>query len=66
LSTIIGHGIAANLFRPQDPRLAAAFVLGTFSSLHHVVTSPHEMPAAIAQLDSFLLRGLGYEGEIRP
>ena len=65
LCGIIADGTAANLFRPQDPRFAAAFVLGSFSALHHVVTSPADMPAAVAELDAFILRGLGYAQEIQ-
>jgi AcrR family transcriptional regulator len=66
LTTIIADGIAARLFDPQDPRLAAAFVLASFASLHHVVNYPVELPAAIAQLDRFILRGLGVAGHIHP
>ena len=65
LAGIIRDGIAANVFRPQDARLSAAFVLGTFTSLHHVVSDPDDMPTAIAHLDAFILRGLGYAGEVR-
>ena len=64
LTTIIAQGIAAGLFDASDPRLAAAFVLASFTSLHHVVSHPDELPAAIAQLDRFILRGLGFAGEI--
>lgn len=66
LTTIIADGIAARLFDPQDPQLAAAFVLASFASLHHVVNHPDELPAAIAQLDRFILRGLGFAGDIHP
>lgn len=66
LSAIIADGVTARLFRPQDPRLAAAFVLGTFTLLHHVVSDPADMRAATAQLDMFILRGLGYAGKIDP
>lgn len=64
LTTIIADGVATRLFDPQDPRLAAAFVLATFTSLHHVVSYPDQLPATIAQLDRFILRGLGFAGEI--
>jgi AcrR family transcriptional regulator len=66
LTRIIADGVAARLFDPQDPRLAAAFVLAGFTSLHHVVSHPDELPAAIAQLDRFILRGLGFAREINP
>lgn len=65
LTTIIADGVTARLFDPQDPRVAAAFVLASFTALHHVVSHPDELPAAIAQLDRFILRGLGFAGEIR-
>jgi hypothetical protein len=64
LTTIIADGVAASLVAPQDPRLAAAFVLASFTSLHHVVSSPDQLPAALAQLDRFILRGLGFAREI--
>ena len=66
LTTIIADGVSAHLFRPQNPRLAAAFVLGSFTLLHHVVSDPEGMPAATTQLETFILRGLGYAGEIDP
>jgi AcrR family transcriptional regulator len=66
LTTIIADGMSAHLFRPQNPRLAAAFVLGSFTLLHHVVSDPEGMPAAATQLETFILRGLGYAGEIDP
>jgi AcrR family transcriptional regulator len=64
LTTIIADGVTARLFDAPNPRLAAAFVLASFASLHHVVSYPDELPAAIAQLDRFILRGLGFTGEI--
>jgi AcrR family transcriptional regulator len=66
LAIVIADGVAANVFRPQDPRLAAAFVLGSLTVLHHVVGDPDQMPVAIAHLDHFILRGLGFAGEIHP
>jgi AcrR family transcriptional regulator len=64
LAAVIREGIDADLFLPQDPRLSALFVLGTFTSLHHMVSEPGDMPAAIAHLDAFILRGLGYRGDL--
>jgi len=63
LTAIIADGIAAGLFRPQDPRLAASFVLGNFTLLHDVVSEAAQMPAAMAQLNIFILRGLGNVSE---
>lgn len=63
LAAIIAAGIAAGTFRPQDPRLAASFVLGSFTLLHDVVSDPAELPVATAQLNTFILRGLGSASE---
>ncbi|MEO8572095.1 MAG: TetR/AcrR family transcriptional regulator [Chloroflexota bacterium] len=61
---IVADGIDLGLFRPQDPGRASGFVMACFGSLHEVVTGPHEVPQATAELNSFILRGLGYQGEI--
>ena len=66
LARIIADGIAAGVFRAQDSCGAAGLVLSTFSALHHLVSSPNDMPEALAQLNQFVLRGLGYGGDIRP
>jgi AcrR family transcriptional regulator len=64
LASIIADGVARGLFRAQDPRLAAAFVMGSFTSLDDVVGDPDDLPAATAQLNTYILRGLGYAGEV--
>jgi AcrR family transcriptional regulator len=56
---VISEGIARGDFRPQDPIRTAAFVLACYGALHEVVTAPEGMPAAIADLEAFVLRGLG-------
>lgn len=61
---IVADGIDQGLFRPQEPGRAAAFVMACFGSLHEVVTAPDDLPQATAELDSFVLRGLGFLGEI--
>ena len=61
---IVADGIDQGLFRPQDPGRAAAFVMACFGSLHEIVTGPYEVREATAELNSFVLRGLGYQGEI--
>ena len=38
--------------------------MACFGSLHEVVTGPDEVSKATAELDAFILRGLGYQGEI--
>src|SRR5262249_28373550 len=44
LTAIIADGVAARFFRSQDPRMAASFVLGSFTSLHDVVHDAADMP----------------------
>lgn len=61
---IVADGIGQGLFRPQDPRLAAGFVMACFGSLHDVVSDPDDVPEATTELGAFILRGLGYDGEI--
>jgi AcrR family transcriptional regulator len=63
LAAVIAEGIAEGSFRPQDPGLAATFVLGAFTRIHDKVTTPEQLPAFLAELDTFVLRGLGYDGE---
>ena len=64
IAEIIEDGIDQGLFRAVDPRRAAAYVMACFGSLHDVVSEPAEVPAARDELDHFILRGLGYDGEI--
>ena len=64
MSGIVADGIKKGLFRPQDPARAAAFVLACFSIMHDVIAGPADVPVAIDELDAFVLRGLGYEGEL--
>lgn len=64
IATIIADGIAAGDFHGQVPRRAAAYVMACFGSLHEVVADPAEVPDAIGELDTFVLRGLGFAGEI--
>jgi len=64
VAAIIADGIGAGQFRQQDPHHAAAYVMACFGSLHEVVTSIEAVPEAIDELNEFLLRGLGYKGEV--
>jgi AcrR family transcriptional regulator len=66
VAAIIADGIGAGQFRQQDPDHAAAYVIACFGSLHEVVTAREDVPHAIDELNQFVLRGLGYEGEVRP
>jgi AcrR family transcriptional regulator len=64
LEVIVADGIADGSFRSQDPRHAAAFILGSFSRIHDVVEGAEQAAAVLAELDVFVLRGLGYEAEL--
>jgi AcrR family transcriptional regulator len=61
LANVIADGIAAGSVRPQDPTRAAAFVLACYGALHHVVSSPDDLPTATVELEAFVMRGLGIE-----
>ena len=37
--------------------------MACFGSLHEVVSDPGDVPAAIDELNAFVLGGLGYHGE---
>lgn len=62
IAAIIADGIECGLFRQQDPRRAAAYVMACFGSLHEVVTDPADVPDAVDELNAFVLRALGYDG----
>jgi AcrR family transcriptional regulator len=62
VGSLIADGIEQGTFARQDPDLAAAFVLATFSSLHDIVGDGAGVDRAAAALNVFILRGLGYQG----
>jgi AcrR family transcriptional regulator len=64
MTAIVSDGIEAGLFRRQDVDRAATFVLACFSILHDVIDGPADVPMAIDELEAFVLRGLGYQGEL--
>lgn len=64
VAAVVADGIEEGLFRPQDPRHAAAYVMACFGSLHEVVSDPSDVQAATDELNTFVLRGLGYEGDL--
>jgi AcrR family transcriptional regulator len=64
IASIIADGIDRAEFRRQDASRAAAYVMACFGSLHEVVTDPADVPAAIAELNAFVLAGLGFDGEV--
>jgi hypothetical protein len=40
--------------------------MACFGSLHEVVRAPEDVPAAIDELNEFVLRGLGYDRDVPP
>ena len=60
VTVVIADGITRGEFVAQDPRRAAAFVLGSFASLHDIVHEPTDLPGVVDQLNAFILRGLGH------
>lgn len=64
IATIIADGIERGEFRRQDPLRAAAYVMACFGSLHEVVTGPADVPAAIEELNTFVLAALGFDREV--
>ena len=63
VEAIIRDGMAQADFTRQDARLAAGFVLATFGALHDLAGDEMGVPRATAELNAFILRGLGYQGE---
>jgi AcrR family transcriptional regulator len=61
VESIVSDGIAQGQFAKQDPHLAAGFVLATFTSLHDLVGSEAGVERVAAELNAFILRGLGCE-----
>ncbi len=64
IARVIGDGVASGEFRRQDPGRAAAYVLGAYAALHDAIVGPEDVAVATVELDTFVLRGLGYEGEV--
>lgn len=60
VTAVIADGIATGEFVAQDPRQAAAFVLGCFTSLHDLVGEPQDLEGVVDELNAFVLRGLGH------
>ena len=63
VGSIVADGIASGQFADQDPRLAAGFVLATFTSLHDLVDSGASVERVTSELNAFILRGLGHGRE---
>ena len=65
LEAIVAQGVAEGVFRVDDPRAAAWFVLAGLQSVELAGTAISEMPAALAKATGFALRALGYQGPRR-
>jgi len=63
VESIVADGIAEGQLPPQDPHLAAGFVLATFTSLHDLVGDEANLQQVASELNAFILRGLGYSGD---
>ena len=61
LAAVIAEGIATGAFADQDPTRAAHYVLACFGTLHEAISDPDEVPAAMEELNAFILRALGAE-----
>jgi AcrR family transcriptional regulator len=61
LETVIELGVAEGLFRVDDTRAAAWFVLAGLQSVELSGTAVADMPAAIEKATGFALRALGYQ-----
>jgi AcrR family transcriptional regulator len=61
---VIAEGVRDGMFRAQDPRHAAAYVMACFGSIHDVIDEPADLPDAIEGLNTFVFRGLGYDGPL--
>jgi AcrR family transcriptional regulator len=62
MEAIVAQGMEEGVFRVDDPRAAAWFVLAGLQSVELAGTAVPEMPAALATATEFALRALGYQG----
>ena len=62
LEVIVEQGVAEGVFKVDDTRAAAWFVLAGLQSVELSGTSIPDMPAALAKATEFALRALGYQG----
>ena len=64
ITSIIADGIERGDFVRQDPRRAAACVMACYGAIHSVVDDRESVAEAVAELNAFVLRGLGHEAEV--
>ena len=62
LEAIVEQGVAEGIFKVDDTRAAAWFVLAGLQSVELSGTSIAGMPAALTKATEFALRALGYQG----
>ena len=65
VEAIVEQGVAEGVFRVDDPRAAAWFVLAGLQSVELAGTARPVMPAALAKATELALRALGYQGPRR-
>jgi AcrR family transcriptional regulator len=66
LESVIREGINSGVFIAQEPARVVRYVLACFGTLHDVIRDPAEAPAALEELDAFILRALGADRSERP
>jgi AcrR family transcriptional regulator len=59
VAEVIADGIRDGEFTAQDPDRAAAFVLATMAAVEELATVPEEVGPVVADVNAFMLRGLG-------
>jgi AcrR family transcriptional regulator len=62
LEAIVEQGVAEGVFKVDDSRAAAWFVLAGLQSVELAHTAVPDMPAALTTATEFALRALGYQG----
>jgi AcrR family transcriptional regulator len=61
LEAIVKQGVVEGVFRVDDPRAVAWFVLAGLQSVELAGTAISEMPVALTKATEFALRALGYQ-----
>jgi len=64
VEAIVAQGVKEGVFRVDDPRAAAWFVLAGLQSVELAGTTISEMPVALAKATELALRALGYQREL--
>ena len=64
VEAIVAQGVKEGVFRVDDPRAAAWFVLAGLQSVELAGTTISEVPVALAKATELALRALGYQREL--